>query len=64
MSEKDVPKGIKLIEINKYIEMRLKADPIFFYSDEANRSNISIMQLNGENSFTTKKPCKFLFYFF
>ena len=42
MSEKDVPKEIKLNEINKYIEMCLKANPIFFYSDEANRSNISI----------------------
>lgn len=40
MSEKDVSKGIKLIEINKYIVMCLKADPIFFYSDEVNRSNI------------------------
>ena len=55
MSEKDVSKGIKLIEINKYIVMCLKADPIFFYSDEVNRSNILIYAVEWGEFFHSKE---------
>ena len=37
-----VPKKFKLIEMNKYLEKYLKADPIFFYSKEENEIKSSI----------------------
>ena len=40
LNEKDVPKEFELLEIDKYLEMCLKADPFFFYAKEKNRINI------------------------
>ena len=55
ISEKNLPKEMKLIEIDKYLEMCLKTDPIFFYSERNNKINISIDALDWDEFFYNKE---------
>ena len=62
--EKDLQKEIELMEIDKYLEIGLKADPIFFYSKEHNRVNISNDAINWGNFFHNKETMQIVFFFF
>ena len=42
LSERDVSKEFKLLEIDKYLETYLRTDPNFIYLREKNRTNFSI----------------------
>ena len=55
LSERDVPKEFKLLEIDKYLKIFLKADPIFFYSKEDNSINISIDVIGWGDFFGNKE---------
>ena len=55
LSERDVPKEFKLLEIDKYLKIFLKADPIFFYSKENNSINISIDVIGWGDFFGNKE---------
>ena len=46
---------MKLIEIDKYLEMCLKADPTFFYCEETNKIDISIDGLDWDEFFYNKE---------
>ena len=46
---------MKLTEIDKYLEMCLKADRIFFYCEETNKINISIDGLDQGEFFYNKE---------
>ena len=55
LSERDVPKEFKLLEIDKYLKIFLKADPIFLYSKENNSINISIDVIGWGDFFGNKE---------
>ena len=55
VAKKDLPKEMKLMEINKYLEMCLKADPLFFYCEETNKIKISIDGLDWGEFFYNKE---------
>ena len=55
LSERDVPKEFKLLEIDKYLKIFLKADPIFFYSKENNSINIFIDVIGWGDFFGNKE---------
>ena len=55
LSERYVPKEFKLLEIDKYLKMCLKADPIFFYLKENNSINIYIDAIDWGDFFCNKE---------
>ena len=55
---KDALKEFELLEIPKYLEMRLKVDQFFFYVKEKNRINISTDAMIGVIFFTIKRQGK------
>ena len=55
VEEKDLPKEVVLMKIDKYLEMRLRADPVFFYSKEKNRIHVSIDAIYWGEFFHHKK---------
>lgn len=57
----DLPKEFEIIKINKYLEKYLKADPIFYYSKEENRINLSIDWLDWGDFFHDKETMWILF---
>ena len=46
LRNKDLPKEFKLLEIEKFLEKYLKADPIFYFSKEENEIKLSIVSLD------------------
>ena len=48
LKKEDLPSEFKLIEINKYLEKYLKADPIFYYSKEENEIKLSTDSLKSK----------------
>lgn len=42
VAKNDLPKEMKLMEINKYLEICLKPDPTLLYCEETNKIKISI----------------------
>ena len=55
VEENDLPEDFNLIEIDKYVEMYLKADPIFYYSKENNQIQLSADSPDWGNFFINKK---------
>ena len=46
--KEDLPREIKLIEINKYLKKHLRADPIFYYSKEENHIKLKTFYFIGQ----------------
>ena len=63
LKKKDVPKGFKLIEINKYLEKHLRAGPIFYYSEEENQIKLSVDSLDWGGFFHDKETMWIIFHF-
>ena len=63
LKKEDVLKEFKLIEINKYLEKHLRADPIFYYSKEENEIKLSIDSLDWGDFFNDKETMWIIFYF-
>ena len=51
IKKEDVLREFKLIEMNKYLEKHLRADPIFYYSKEENEFKLSIDCLDWDDFF-------------
>ena len=63
LEKEDVLTEFKLIEINKYLEKHLRADPIFYYSKEENEIKLSIDSLDWGDFFNDKETMWIIFYF-
>ena len=63
LSERDVSKEFKLLDLEKYLEMCLKANPTFFYSKENNSINIFIDAIDWGGFFVINGNVNRLFYF-
>ena len=63
LKKEDVLKEFKLIEINKYLEKHLRANPIFHYAKEVNEIKLSIDSLDWGDFFMIKKLCELFFIF-
>ena len=51
----DLPVDFNLIEIDKYLEMYLRVDPIFYYSKQNNQIQMSIDSPDWGNIFINKE---------
>ena len=63
LKKEDVLKEFKFIEINKYFEKHLRADPIFYYSKEENEIKLPIDSLDWGDFFYDKETMWIIFYF-
>ena len=63
LKQEDLPKEFKLIEINKYLEKPLRANPISYYLKGENQIKLSVDSLDWRNFLMIKKLCELFFIF-